>query len=774
MEDDLHKTFGEIFDEDISAFRKQLLDIQHITADRKKSEEWVQNLRFLDISQVPDLQAERNEQDWQYARAKARDPLIERTAPSRIIPVTECEDDEGEDYIAVSWKWAMGYSEHSLPSDPDRQLPTFHYWIKRPGQVAHESSFPDLYMDRVIRFAQSGNITRLWIDKECIYQKPGDERKWTKDKELGVQIMDVVYGDSANSVGLLTTSLTQQYEVDILSSLLVRSRSIFVDPTDEEKPKLQCDVRVEVVQMLIVHILSDPRWSRGWIFQEDHLASSRMTLLIPCGERLRKDNEYDFGDIPGELQVQLADFRKAVTMFCMACPEYYGRWPNTEILGKAKQYNIWNKKVRDWSPTKHPDLARLPSHIRDGIISGYNYSNAKFLPTTTNSVLDDIRNRSLENEEDRIAILANALRFSKRLDTGKDSPLVKPGDYSLSTALLALILMNGEILMNIGWDPGHNIPTPKTLMQHTLQSYLENCRYHFNGPDVKCQQTFIDRCRFKPPVITERGIETKGFLFRLLPRQHAGMPSHLLRLSDFERGALPKKMRFLRAGSKLDEAAHGALRIIIQKLNNVWPGGKLVSYMQKQLQTDLNPPQKTKPFTSYKLNMMCALYQALRDGQELRLARLASASDDAEPTAIFIKPERDGLKTEAFSRSSANDEEEALSVRIFTSLDGGWDGREWVVSLEVAIFDEGEGERQYCDDGNGKCSMLNYGWVNGVWCGEREKMDTYVFPLAGITQSPNLHEDGIGKKRKRKGDDEDESVENLHPRRGRLRHTEEI
>jgi hypothetical protein len=508
-------------------------------------------------------------------------------------------------------------------------------------------------------FAQSRGITRIWIDKECIYQKKEDERKWPNDKQLGVQIMDVVYGDSEKSVGLLTTSLTQQIEVNILSSLL--AKSIFVDPTDEEKPKLQRDVKIEVVYMLILRILSDPRWSRGWIFQEDHLASSGMILLIPCDKRLRKDNRYEFGDIPGELQVQLPAFRKAVTMFCMACPEYHGRWPNTEILGKAKQYNTWNKKVRDWSPPKHPDLARLPSDVREGIISGYNYSNAKFLPTTTNSVLDDILNRSLEKQEDRIAILANALRFSKRLDTGKDSPLVRPGDYSLSAALLALMLMNGEILMNIGWDPGHDIPTPKTLMQHTLQSYLKSCEYHFSPPDVKFQQTFIDRCRFKSPVITERGIETKGFLFRLLPRQHAVMPSHLLQLDSIDKEVLPKTNSFLRTGSKIHVAAYIALRIIIQKLNNVWPGGKLAAYLQKHLLLDEDPPKEAKQSTSYVLDMMCALYQALRDDQEVRLARLASASDDSEPTAIFIKPEWDGWLSEDFSRSSGNDEEEALS-----------------------------------------------------------------------------------------------------------------
>jgi hypothetical protein len=51
-------------------------------------------------------------------------------------------------------------------------------------------------------------------------------------------------------------------------------------PRGHPDPVLKPDVDKMKVQMLILRILSDPRWLRGWTFQEDHLASHRLILLI--------------------------------------------------------------------------------------------------------------------------------------------------------------------------------------------------------------------------------------------------------------------------------------------------------------------------------------------------------------------------------------------------------------------------------------------------------------------------------------------------------------
>ncbi|KNG48797.1 sterol-binding-like protein [Stemphylium lycopersici] len=746
MQNDLHKTFGEIFKGDIHTFRKQLLEIQEYRCDRRKSEEWVANLRFLDISRVPEFEVE-SKQGRRLARAELENALRGRRAPSHEIRITRREDDDGEDkYIAVSWRWLQPNPGSSFDIE---QPPAFHYQIKRPDERPLESEFPDHYMDRVVRFAQSKRITKLWIDKECIYQRPGDGRR---DKDLGLQIMDVVYGDSAHSVGLLQVELLEQQEIDILSDLL--RRSVFVDPEDMIKSQLQPKVNVLLVQMLILRILSDPRWSRGWIFQEDHLASHKMVLLVPCDKKLDKPDKpdgYDFGYIPGELQIKLADFRRAVTMFCLATSTgTQQRWPNTEILAKAKQYNIWNRQVYNLKPAPQSrfhfrrrgdddsDNGRSVNYIAER-----NGSDISSYPTTTASVLEDIKSRCLESEADRIAILANCLRCTKRLNTQKGSPLIKPEAYSLSAALLTIILMNGEILANMPRSKSQGLPSEESLMRHTLQSYLNACIFLFTAPKPTHGQSFVDRCRFSSPKLTPRGLEARGFLFKLSSYPRLGnQASRLdpLRLTDADRETLSRTVAEpKRWGQKLDNLDHQIIKMLIEKLERIWPHGKLAGHLDKYILLDKSPSRAEDENLSaqYALAMIYGVCQALRNGHELCFAQLASAASNGEPLGIFIRPEPHGWITKTQPNTSLNGLK--TSMKIFTSWHRGRNqyDKERLTGLEVSIWDE-KGVREEWNPQN--CSMRIHGWVNGVWTARGEKMQTYVFPLPGITKEPRCGE----------------------------------
>jgi hypothetical protein len=767
MKNDLHKTFGEIFNNDIDAFRHQLLEIQQYQGDRKESEEWVANLRFLDISKVPNLQAEKTKQDRLHAQAEAKDPLFEQVPPSLDIPITKCEDDDGDKYIAVSWKWPQARPKSvSGMMEP----PIFRYQIRRPRKKPHKSGFPDHYMDRVVRYAQSVKIARLWVDIECIYQRPEDRKTSPKDQELGVQIMDVVYGDSAYSVGLLTVEIQSQHEIDVLSDLL--SRSLFVDPKDEDSPELRPEVDITTVQMLILHVLSDPRWSRGWIFQEDHLASQRMVLLIPYSTRLQKSGQYNFGKITGELQVKLKDFRQTVTLFCLACTVDGVQWPCTEILAKVTQYNICNKIIHTPSSASQ-DANRLSvpeyqsSFDSEGgrVSSQSDPSKSYSYPTTTASVLEDISSRCLENESDRIAILANALKCKKRLNTGKGSPLIESGMYSLSTALLAVILMNGEVLRGVSgdsvkWpliDRSADFPSEANILSHTLPSYLNACQSLFTAPGRIRHQSFIDRCRFISPTITHRGIETNGFLFDLLSNQqleNEGLQSDLLRLTDADVEALslidPKQKAWKR---KLDNLSCQVIETLIEKLEAVWSNGKLARHMRKHIQLDQQPPrpEDARASTPYVLDSMFALSRALINNREIRLARFASAPPGTEPVALFIKP------VPCWRTSPPADYVPDIGlVKVFASWDNGrhvYD-KERLVSLEVYICDDTEVTKEW-DPQN--CHLKNFGWVNGIWAVHGAKMKKYVFQLPGITKEDGDHDvkakGSGGRKRKRGGDD---------------------
>ncbi|KAF2033145.1 hypothetical protein EK21DRAFT_109282 [Setomelanomma holmii] len=130
-------------------------------------------------------------------------------------------------YFAVSWKWSS--RNECAPSGASIQE-SFEYYIRRPGGSQHRSSFPDRYMDRVILLAQSFGINRIWVDRECIYQEEAH------DKELGVQVMDLVYETATKAVGLLTSPLMHQDEIDTLAQLL---RGDMLGDGDDGCPELK-------------------------------------------------------------------------------------------------------------------------------------------------------------------------------------------------------------------------------------------------------------------------------------------------------------------------------------------------------------------------------------------------------------------------------------------------------------------------------------------------------------------------------------------------------
>lgn len=704
MINDLNKTFGQIFSNDVTALRKQLVDIQQHQADRTESVNWARKLRFLDISNVPDLaslEKDRNIRSTTYDE-QGRRVQTRGARPKLTIPIIEeNEDDEGPDYLAVSWKW-VDLADRIPYGCGSRE--SFRYYIqRRPGYKPHASSFPDRYMDRVILMAQSHNITKIWIDTECIFQRPGDD---PRDKELGVQVMDLVYEDARLAVGLLTTPLMLQDEVDTLARLMLGT--IFAVGARSDVDVFSPNVDVAKIQMLILRILSDPRWSRAWIFQEDHLASYRMTLLIPHSAHIRTNRIYDFGNIRGELQVNVARFRSSVTRFCLAQPDIR-RWPSNEILRKAKRYKMFNT------------------------ISSETY------PTTTNSVLVDVCNRSIKEEHDRVAILANALQFSSRLDTTTTSPLVCSNKYSLSAMLLALIFMNGEILHNC-----------EDILTHTVQSYIDLSEYRIRAPHPDERQYFFDHCRFRSPTVTLQGIETKGWIFALLPDE-------CVRLSARETQVLRRTytneaLEERESGSILTKVEQDTIEALISQLRRRWPGSQLASLMQRTLDFDCDrPPKVAYPAMSNVIKMMAAVVRALHDGHEVRLARLHSRPHSSEPSAMFISP--GGWSDNAGS-------EPLGQVLIFTS----WDDpqvlqqhryfQERLVSLRVSVLgpDGNTSSNSLLREG---CSLKKHGWVNGIWDARGERLGTYLFPFDDEPKGASHR----GTKRKRDTDSSDDDSE---------------
>lgn len=749
MKYDLSLTFGEIFNNDRSALLEQLIDIQQHKAEREAAERWVETLRFIDISTVPSLSS-------LYGRSR------NRTSKTLVLPLTDQRQDDGGPYVAISWRWSGG--KDLLPWGCGNRE-SFSYMVQRPGEEPRKSKFPNHYIERAILFAQAKRISKLWVDIECIYQRQEDGED---DKKLGVQIMDVVYGGGDLSLGLLTTGLIHQSEVDLLAKLL--SGSVFVDFGNTTAPTFRAGVKFLELQTVILRILSDARWSRGWIFQEDHLASSRMTLLVPHSDDISTKNLlYRFGTIPGNLQMKVSVFRKAVTMFCLANNDSEFRWPNTEILAKAKQYNIWNRKLSKTAP-QYRNKHRRPRSDTDRL-GGYKLnsavdcSNESVYPSTTSSILEDICHRDLLKMEDRVAIMANAAKFSTRLDTSSDSVLAKSEHYSLSAILLALVLLNGEILSH---DTEHS---DGGIMAHTVRSYLEEKQYKFNAPMLRYQQSWIDHCRFKSSAlrINKRGVEVQGFLFVLLPKRWPHLEKskpNPVKLTDLERANLGQAhAKRVESGRFLSGLAAKIIRLVISKLRMTYGKAcRLANFLQDHLELDgtLAKDEEPTASTTYVLGMMGGLIQALVAGRDVRLARLEDESHRAPPSAIFIAPlHNDGWVSKHATQQHTSG---APRGRVFTSWDNGMQNRrlhdrQQHASLQVSLMrHEPSGYVQHWDAAQAHNLVLrSRGWVNGVCDVEGKRMGRYTFPISGLTEPPCVPSGRTRGKRKRDNGPGDDS-----------------
>jgi hypothetical protein len=149
-------------------FAISLLRFKDTKTNRDDSLKWARRLRFLDISEVPNLEQLRkdressrvyNSEGWTLVAPPGRLPKLS-------IPIVEEdeEDDEPPTYLAVSWKWINRADSVTPRSDV---IQSFRYFIQRPESSAHVSSFPDRYMDRVIRVAHSHRSRRYGSKKNA-------------------------------------------------------------------------------------------------------------------------------------------------------------------------------------------------------------------------------------------------------------------------------------------------------------------------------------------------------------------------------------------------------------------------------------------------------------------------------------------------------------------------------------------------------------------------------------------------------------------------------
>ncbi|KAK0303173.1 hypothetical protein LTR82_017647 [Friedmanniomyces endolithicus] len=279
------------------------------------------------------------------------------------------------------------------------------------GENIRLSKVRDEALSRVIRYAMHHKISRFWIDQECIPQNE------SREKQVAMDSMDLVYRHSRYPVGLLAIKLESQHEVDTLQELLM-GRFVF-QSDKEEYTKVAypaCSQASLAMFRVLGRLYADRWWTRAWIFQEEYLSSTNMHLLIRCKPGV--EAKYKFGILRGELCVNAADFREQATLFLLAFKQETDHKLSKKCAKMLKRFGKYNVQ--------------------------YHFQHDARRKAMSPRVFADIQRRGLEQPFDHLPIAANSCDYALRFV----SQQMLTRGFSVGLCLLAMFLLNGEILRN--------------------------------------------------------------------------------------------------------------------------------------------------------------------------------------------------------------------------------------------------------------------------------------------------------------------------------------
>jgi hypothetical protein len=507
-------------------------------------------------------------------------------------------------YIALSYTWR--------PSPEEINIPVGGYWVEdiQTGKI-ESSSVRDNVFSRMRRYMDYFGVKYLWIDKHCIQQEEGEE------KEIGMQAMDRVYSLSYHPVALLSRTIETTDQLQLLDEILsgsfvVRRGSKYwlSSPANWE--------RACYALRLLDYITSDTWFTRGWTYQENYRANMRMTLLITHSATLnhQKTSKY-VGSLEGELCISSSMLYEQTTKLCLA---YSNHQPPprylSSVLLRAKRYTV--------------------------LLTEESSAPVSMSPT----IIEDIANRTLEREWDILAIVANCCQYSNRLNSTK----LQHGKQSLSLSLLALCLINGEIFSN---HPEDDFDVRATRSMTITQLLHKHFFQGLESPWSKAKLTFNKSCRFSNVVLTDVGVQTEGYLWRL---------DDEIPTTDFRRYSPPRRRR-----KKQLWPEKRPLEWLVDELAGQYPVLSHRLYEVLELNTRLPPSG------GWLLSMAKKVEEAIEEGKDLCTATLLGPGPLG--VAIFVcQPEENGGSSNESDESSELgslmdfDDEEEEECYVFTSF----------------------------------------------------------------------------------------------------------
>ncbi|KAG9231874.1 heterokaryon incompatibility protein-domain-containing protein [Amylocarpus encephaloides] len=551
--DDTHQALAEIRARHQKSIVSMLIDIQQHTILQEKTFGCIERLDCLYV---------KKSSRKRYHLESVHESVASEPRIQGELGRAQINGFQRSDYVAVSYTWN--------PSGTEDKTGGGYIVESRDSYGAITSKVRDCVFDRVINYLRYVNSDLFWIDKEGINQEDREE------KAAAVEVMDLVYSHSRHSVALLSTSIDTLEDFSILIKIL-RGELVRDQESGQDATSNTSQENFWKAVQLLKRITSDSWWTRAWTFQEDYRAATKMTLLIPhsrCLEAAKRDADDLLGNTTGELCISSVTFREQATKLCRLTHP-----GETEEQTNARNFVL--KKAAEYKTT-----------LRETDLDGNHTIRRSMSPY----IIADIGDRKLEDPWDRLPITSNSCYYPTRMNI---KSLAASG-HSIGVSMLALCLLNGEIL--------NNRKHPEGILGENIYDFLKQQAFDKFLPPVNQKLTFIKSCRFLDPRFTPTGIVTAGHLWRL-----GAMLTH----TDFS-DRLPFKTD---ACNLLKRNTRGRLQQLAQAVKSRGHGifaAKIEAFLSQNVKSgpELSSTKR------YQRLMADEVATAIEDGKPLRLGVL--------------------------------------------------------------------------------------------------------------------------------------------------------
>ncbi|GAW23346.1 hypothetical protein ANO14919_129020 [Xylariales sp. No.14919] len=537
---------------------------------------------------------------------------------------------EERDYVALSYTWDP--APHEDPSSHGYSIQNRKRTSNFPSPVRN------CVYERIMKYMHSKRVGLLWIDRHSIPQKTCGLTACThrecRMKKAGLQCMDWVYKQSKYPVALLGRPITSHFELTLLYDIL---EGRFVRRSNRAAPLQRLEKRnsprAADALKLLAAITDDLWWQRAWTFQENYKGGKEMTLLIHHPRSLEgyKRRRKIFGNVPGELCVNSRLFSDEATKLCRAFQ--YTRRPTRKeekmidsILSKAGRYTV----LLDGSQTMSP------------------------------TIVADVEKRGVKDAWDRLAIVGNCCSYPVRMNITR----LRQGRHSLSLSMLAMCLLNGEILNNNDDES----PDEHMAFDMTGSGFLKAQSFDkMSSPLEQRSLTFNKGSRFIGVELSQSGIITRGHLWEL---------GEIIPTAHF-RDELPW-IEYPQGDLSLLEQKY--LTKLFLELKSSTESRSLARCIESYLDGDAIDRAAFRIGENYMRMMMVEVANAIEEGMTLRLGRLRGSDEymaifiwegDDNPGFVFTSSRTRNPNSEA----QANDTDRHISLEVNLRPGTGRTGR---------------------------------------------------------------------------------------------------